>query len=317
MNPSLTADKYGRPIVNFRISLTQECDLACFYCHREGQEHSHSNDLMTPDEIVKIVKIGTEFGIRKVKLTGGEPLTRKDLSEVVNRLSSLPQINEVSLVTNARQLSVDRAVELRQAGLNRININLPSVNKETYKKIVGKDLEPALEGINSAIEAKINPVKINMVLLKGLNSADVKPMMRFTEDIGAILQIIELEPLKKAEKFYKQYHYPLDDLEKEFSVKASNVRVRKTMQNRKVYTLGNLKVEIVKPVENSDFCLHCTKLRLTSHGKLKPCLMNQETIDVLTPIRRGEPQEVVQSLFREAINHRKPYYTSIGIPAIE
>ncbi|MGB6680607.1 MAG: GTP 3',8-cyclase MoaA [Candidatus Bathyarchaeia archaeon] len=313
----MTADKYGRPIVNFRISLTQECDLACFYCHREGQEHSHSNDLMTPDEIIKIVKIGTEFGIKKVKLTGGEPLTRKDLSEIVHRLSSLSQIDEISLVTNARQLSLDRAVELRLSGLNRINVNLPSVNKDTYKKIVGKDLEPALAGINSAMEAKINPVKLNMVLLKGLNSDDVKPMMHFAEDIGGILQIIELEPLKKAEEFYKQYHYPLDDLEKEFSAKASDVRVRKSMQNRKVYTLGNLKVEIVKPVENSDFCMHCTKLRLTSHGKLKPCLMNQETIDVLTSIRRGAPPEVVQSLFRKAISHRKPYYTSIGIPAIE
>lgn len=317
MKTSLITDKYGRPIVNFRISLTQECDLACFYCHREGQEHTHSHDLMTPDEIVKIVKIGTEFGIRKVKLTGGEPLTRKDLSEIVHRLSSLPQIIEVSLVTNARQLSVDRAVKLKQAGLNRININLPSVNQETYKKIVGKDIEPALEGINSAIKAQINPVKINMVLLKGLNSDDVKPMMRFTEDIGAILQIIELEPLKKAVEFYTQYHYPLDDLEKEISAKASHVRARKTMQNRKVYTIGNLKVEIVKPVENSDFCMHCTKLRLTSHGRLKPCLMSEEMIDVLTPIRNGEPVEVVQNLFRETISHRKPYYTSIGIPAIE
>ncbi|OGD53578.1 cyclic pyranopterin phosphate synthase [Candidatus Bathyarchaeota archaeon RBG_13_38_9] len=313
----MTADKYGRPIVNFRISLTQECDLECFYCHREGQEHSHSNDLMTPDEIIKIVKIGTEFGIKKVKLTGGEPLTRKDLSEIVQRLSSLSQIDEISLVTNARQLSLDRAVELRLSGLNRINVNLPSVNKDTYKKIVGKDIEPALAGINSAMEAKINPVKINMVLLKGLNSDDVKPMMHFAEDIGGILQIIELEPLKKAEEFYKQYHYPLDDLEKDFSAKASNVTVRKSMQNRRVYTLGNLKVEIVKPVENSDFCMHCTKLRLTSHGKLKPCLMNQETIDVITPIRRGEPPEVVQGLFRKAISHRKPYYTSIGIPAVE
>ena len=265
---------------------------------------------MTPDEIVKIVKIGTEFGIKKVKLTGGEPLTRKDLSEIVQRLSSLSQIDEISLVTNARQLSLDRAVELRLSGLNRINVNLPSVNKDTYKKIVGKDLEPALAGINSAMEAKINPVKLNMVLLKGLNSDDVNPMMRFAEDIGGILQIIELEPLKKAEEFYKQYHYPLDDLEKEFSAKASNIRVRKSMQNRKVYTLGNLKVEIVKPVENSDFCMHCTKLRLTSHGELKPCLMSQETIDVLTSIRRGGPPEVVQDLFRKAISHRKPYYTS-------
>jgi len=264
----LITDRYCRPIENLRISLTQQCDLECFYCHQEG--HDHSRVEMTPEEILQITKIGTEFGVKKIKLTGGEPLTRRDLSEIIRLLATLPKVEEISLVTNARQLTLERALELKQAGLDRVNINLPSTNPQTYKKIVGRDIDPALSGVKAAVEVRLIPIKINVVLLRGLNSEEVQPMMDYAEGIGAILQLIELEPVKKGEEFYKQYHYPMDNLEQEISSKASNIRVRHSMQNRKVYTVGKLDVEIVKPVENSEFCMHCTKLRLTSDGKLKP-----------------------------------------------
>ncbi|MCX6660266.1 MAG: radical SAM protein, partial [Candidatus Bathyarchaeota archaeon] len=125
----MITDRYCRPIVNLRISLTQQCDLECFYCHREGQEHSHAE--MTPEEIFKITRMGTEFGIRRIKLTGGEPLTRTDLPQIVHLLSSLTDIQEISLVTNARQLTLERALELKRSGLDRVNVNLPSVNEDT------------------------------------------------------------------------------------------------------------------------------------------------------------------------------------------
>jgi len=305
----LITDRYCRPIENLRISLTQQCDLECFYCHQEG--HDHSRVEMTPEEILQITKIGTEFGVKKIKLTGGEPLTRRDLSEIIRLLATLPKVEEISLVTNARQLTLERALELKQAGLDRVNINLPSTNPQTYKKIVGRDIPPALAGIKAAVEARLTPIKMNMVLLRGLNSDEVQSMMSFAQSIGAILQLIELEPLKKAEEFYTHYHYPLDDLEQEISAKASKVRVRHSMQNRKVYTLGGLEVEIVKPVHNSEFCSHCTKIRLTSDGKLKPCLMSQENLlDILTPLRRDEDPKALSEIFRDAIDLRRPYYSS-------
>jgi len=264
---------------------------------------------MTPEEIFRITKVGTSFGIRKIKLTGGEPLTRGDLGEIIHLLQSLSSIEEISLVTNARQLTSERAQELKRSGLNRVNINLPSLNEKTYKEIVGKDLETALAGVKSAVQAQLNPVKINMVVLKGLNSDDIQPMMNFAEDIGAVLQLIELEPIKKAADFYRQYHYSLDEFEREMSSKASHIRVRHSMQKRKVYTVGKLDVEIVKPVENTDFCMHCTKLRLTSDGKLKPCLMTQDNLlDILTPLRNGEDPMVLNRIFSDAIDCRKPYY---------
>ena len=311
----LITDRYCRPIVNLRISLTQQCDLECFYCHREGQEHSHAE--MTPEEIFKITRMGTEFGIRKIKLTGGEPLTRTDLPQIVHLLSSLTDIQEISLVTNARQLTLERALELKRSGLDRVNVNLPSVNEDTYRKIVGRDIRQALAGVKAAAKAGLNPIKVNVVLLRGLNSDEVQSMMRFAENIGAVLQLIELEPVKKGEEFYTQYHYPLDDLERELSSKASSVRVRHSMQNRRVYTVGGLDVEIVKPVENSEFCMHCTKLRLTSDGKLKPCLMSQEhLLDILTPLRRGEDSGILRQIFKEAIDLRRPYYSTVGTSSI-
>lgn len=311
----LITDRYCRPIVNLRISLTQRCDLECFYCHREGQEHSHVE--MTPEELFKITRMGTEFGIRKIKLTGGEPLTRTDLPQIVNLLSSLTDIQEISLVTNARQLTLERALELKRSGLDRVNVNLPSVDEETYRKIVGRDISQALNGVKAAAKAGLIPIKVNMVLLRGLNSKEVKSMMRFAENIGAVLQLIELEPVVKGEEFYTQYHYPLDDLERELSSKASRVRVRHSMQNRRVYTVGGLDVEIVKPVENSEFCMHCTKLRLTSDGKLKPCLMSQDhLLDILTPLRRGEDSGILRQIFKETIDLRRPYYSTVGTSSI-
>ncbi|MEM3595453.1 MAG: GTP 3',8-cyclase MoaA [Candidatus Bathyarchaeia archaeon] len=304
----MVADKYGRQVTNLRVSLTQRCDLECFYCHREGQERSSLE--MTPEEIFRIASIGVEYGISKIKLTGGEPLLRGDLEDIVRLLSSLPNIVEVSMVTNARQLNYERAVELKRSGLSRININLPSVKEVTYREIVGRDIGDALRGIESAVDAKLLPVKLNMVLLKGLNSDEVEDMMRYAKKVGAILQLIELEPIKRGSLFYNKYHHPLDQIEREISSKASSVKVRYSMQMRKVYTVNGLEVEIVRPVENPEFCKHCTKMRLTSDGKLKPCLMSQENLlDILSPMRRGESIEVLRRIFMDAVYMRRQYYT--------
>ncbi|MBS7622702.1 GTP 3',8-cyclase MoaA [Candidatus Bathyarchaeota archaeon] len=307
----MITDRYCRPVENLRISLTQRCDLDCFYCHREGHDQSYLE--MEPEEILEIARVGSDFGVRKIKLTGGEPLMRKDLQRIVSLLDTLPGIDEISMVTNARQLSLERALELREAGLDRVNINLPSTDPLVYRRIVGRDVQPALAGVEAASKAGLTPVKLNMVLLRGLNSDQVHSMMSFAKTAGAILQLIELEPLKRGEEFYTRYHHPLEELEQEISSRASKVRIRHSMQNRKVYTLGGLDVEIVKPVQNSEFCLHCTKIRLTSDGKLKPCLMSQENLlDILTPLRRGEDPKALSEIFRKAIELRRPYYSCAG-----
>ncbi len=302
-------DGYGRPLYHIRVSVTQRCDLNCFYCHKEGQ-NVDTNE-MTPEEISKIVKVASEFGINKVKITGGEPLLRKDLHEIIDSIANIRDIEEVSLVTNARLLTYDRALKLKQKGLTRININLPSNRDETYREIIGMELGPALNGIRAAINSGLYPVKINMVLLKELNDNEVHSMIDFVKENGAILQLIELEPLKMAESFYKRYFLPLENVENKIVKEAKKVETREYMQNRSVYTLKNgAKVEFVRPVDNTEFCLNCTRLRLTSDGKLKPCLMtNDGLVDILGPMRRGESENMLHELFLKAVKLRKPFLT--------
>jgi len=302
-------DNYGRPIYNIRVSITQKCDLNCFYCHKEG--HDSVTDEMTHDEIQKIIRLASDFGIKRVKITGGEPLLRHDLPKIIRSVSNIERIEDISLVTNARTLSYDLALELREKGLNRININLPSINETTYNKILGVELTPALDGVKAAVNSGLNPVKVNMVLLNGINSNEVYSMIDFTQKEGAILQLIELEPLKINDSTHKKYFFPLANIEKDIAKQADDVFTRELMQNRKVYTLKNgTKIEFVRPVDNTEFCLHCTRMRLTSDGKLKPCLMSSDDlVDILTPLRNGEDEEKLRKLFLQAIKSRKPFYS--------
>jgi len=266
---------------------------------------------MTHDEILKIIRIASDFGIKRVKITGGEPLLRHDLPKIIQFISNIEEIEDISLVTNARTLSDNLALELRDKGLNRININLPSINEETYNKILGVGLDPALDGVKAAVNSGLNPVKVNMVLLNGINSDEVYSMIDFTKKEGVILQLIELEPLKINDDTHKKYFFPLVNIEKEIAKQAENVFTRKLMQNRKVYTLKNgAKIEFVRPVDNTEFCLHCTRMRLTSDGKLKPCLMSSDDlVDILTPLRNGEDEDKLKKLFLHAIKSRKPFYS--------
>jgi cyclic pyranopterin phosphate synthase len=302
-------DNYGRPIHNIRVSITQKCDLNCFYCHKEG--HDSVTDEMTHDEIPEIIRIASDFGIKRVKITGGEPLLRHDLPKIIRSISNIEGIEDISLVTNARTLSYDLALELRDEGLNRININLPSINETTYNKILGVELTPSLDGVKAAVNSGLNPVKVNMVLLNGINSNEVYSMIDFTQKEGAILQLIELEPLKMSDDIHKKYFFPLTNIEKDIAKQADNVFTRELMQNRKVYTLKNgAKIEFVRPVDNTEFCLHCTRMRLTNDGKLKPCLMSSDgLVDILTPLRNGEDEDKLRKLFLQAIKSRRPFYS--------
>jgi len=299
-------DDYGRPFLNFRISVTQRCNLRCSYCHNEGQ--LYSSDEMTPSEIAKIAGIAGELGARNVKLTGGEPLVREDTAEIVKLLHKERALQEISMVTNGTLLTRSLAASLKQNGLVRMNINIPSVEKATYKRLTGGELGEALEGIGAAISAGLYPVKINMLMLKDLNHDQVDSMLGFCSGIGAILQIIELEPLNVDPEYYSRYHFPLDGIEKQMSSRARSVEVRRSMHGRRVYDLGNVKVEIVKPVENSAFCLQCSRMRLTSDGRLKSCLMRSDDhVDLLGPIRANATDLELGELIVASARRRQPF----------
>ena len=283
--------------------------MKCTYCHREGEvaRANVSAEKMSVEEIVRIARVAISLGITRIKLTGGEPLMRQDATEVVKGIAEIPGLRDLSMTTNG--LLLDRlANPLCTAGLKRVNISLPSLNPETYQKLTGGKLENALAGVKAAIEAGFSPVKLNMVILKGINVGDVPEMIDFASDMGVILQLIELDPVNVSSAYYEKHHRLLDDQEAMLRDRALKIETRRLMHNRLIYHLPNVTVEVVHPTENSDFCMHCTRLRVTSDGKLKPCLMRNDNVtDILTPMRKGATDEELKQLFTKANLLREPF----------
>lgn len=298
-------DRFGRPLRGLRISVTNDCNLNCFYCHMEG---CPSGDrLMSAEEIGKAVKLAAKFGIRRVKLTGGEPLLREDIIDVVKAVAK-PPIEEVSMATNATLLA-GLARDLKAAGLNRVNISLDTLDPETYASITGKPmLEDALAGIDAALDADLKPVKLNMVLLAGINEGEVDQMFEYATSRGVILQLIELLHTPANMQSFGDCHLDPSEIERRFSERALRVETRQSMHARKKYILPEGEIEVVKPMHNSEFCMHCTRLRLTPDGYLKPCLLrNDNLVDLLSCLRAGDGNKA-KLAFEEAIARREPYF---------
>ena len=252
-------DKYNRPILSFRMSITNRCNLNCLYCHHDGM--LPSKDEMTPLEIEKITKIAKDLGVRRVRLSGGEPLIRKDIVDIVDKISQIG-FKDISITTNGTYLS-KYSKDLKDAGLDRVNVSLDTLNKDRYKFLTKKDyLDSVKDGILKAVEVGLNPVKINMVMMKGINEDEVWDMFRFSRDNGLILQLIELMESENCEDniFSQDYHLNISPIEEEIEKIADDVKVRKDMQNRRKYYIGKGEIEIVKPLDNTNFCSNCTRL---------------------------------------------------------
>jgi len=305
-------DNCGRPLLNLRISITQRCNNRCLFCHREGEvlRANASAEKMTVEEIVRIAKIAVSLGIARIKLTGGEPLMRKDLPEIISGIAAIPGLKDLSLTTNGLLLE-GMSKDLCKQGLKRVNISLPSINPETYRKLTGGKLQQALRGVKAAVEAGFCPVKLNMVILKDVNVGDVPAMIEYARQTGTVLQLIELDPINVSDTYYSTHHRSLDEQEQMLREQAETIEKRPFMHNRLIYHLPNVTVEVVHPIENSDFCMHCTRMRITSDGKLKPCLMRNDNLtDILTPISHGATDEQLKQLFEKANLLREPYNKS-------
>jgi cyclic pyranopterin phosphate synthase len=282
------------------------------FCHREGEvkRANVSAEKMTVDEIVRISKVAVGLGVARIKLTGGEPLMRKDLPEIISGIAAIPGLKDLSLTTNGLLLE-GMAKELYKRGLKRVNISLPSIKEETYHKLTSGNLQQALKGVKAAVEAGFCPVKLNMVILQDVNESDVPAMIEYARQTGTVLQLIELDPINVTSNYYQTHHRSLDKQEQMLREKAETIEKRPFMHNRLIYHLPNVTVEVVHPIENSDFCMHCTRMRVTSDGKLKPCLMRNDNLtDILTAIQKGASDEQLEQLFITANSLRAPYNKS-------
>lgn len=287
-------DPYNRPVTNLRISLTPRCNLSCIYCHAEGEKTPASQ--MDAADITEVMRAGAKFGIRSVKFTGGEPLLRSDLVQIVR---AVPEGMESSLTTNGTRLA-DFAVDLKDAGLRRVNVSLDSLNHETYKKITGSDLlSDVLDGIKAALDAGLTPVKLNMVVLRGINDTEIDDFLAFVRgNRNLVLQLIELMHFKNCD-----YHGDLNGVEGSLAARSNQIITRR-MHHRKKYCLDGAEVEVVRPLHNTEFCAFCNRLRVTSDGKLKPCLLrNDNHISI-----RGTRGKELEASFRKAVSLREPFF---------
>ncbi len=254
-------------IDSIRISITQRCNLSCPYCHREGQ--LPSKEEMSLDKIKEIINAVKKVGIRKIKITGGEPLLRKDIIEIIRTIKE-KNFDDISLVTNGVLLE-KYAKKLKDAGLDRINIGCDSLTSGNLK-----NKEQIIGGLKRAKEVGLYPIKINMVVLKGINENQIDGMIEFAKENDVILQLIELIKTSTNEEFYKKHYFDLSNIEKELEKKALMV-IKRRMQNRKQYDLGDIKIEVVRPFHNK-FCENCRRIRITSDGKIKTCLLRNDNL---------------------------------------
>ena len=287
-------DPYDRTITNLRISLTPRCNLRCIYCHAEGEVNPEKE--MSVEDLAELMQVGVKFGIRSIKFTGGEPLLRRGLLDIVR---SVPPGIESSMTTNGTLLA-KMAAPLKEAGLARVNVSLDTLRPERYKSITGKDcLEDVLAGIDTAIEVGLTPVKLNMVLLEGINEDELDDFMAFVRGKrDLILQVIELMEFNEC-----KFHADVDSVEQELDERATRIVTRR-MHHRKKYCLDGAEVEVVRPLHNTEFCAFCNRLRVTSDGKLKPCLLRSDNlVDI-----RGKHGEELEDAFQEAVSRREPFF---------
>jgi cyclic pyranopterin phosphate synthase len=323
-------------MTNLRISVTQECNQRCLYCHREGEGRVPAGvAVMSSDEILQIAGVAASLGIKKVKFTGGEPLTRRDLPRIIGMVA--PHFKDISLTTNGTLLS-GLAGKLKTAGLSRVNVSLDSVRPGTYRKITGTSrLDDAVKGIRMARKAGLDPVKLNMVVLRGENESEIPTMMRFAASEGAVLQLIELEAPKGtlSGEWYSSHHADLMAIEARLREKAERKHTRNMHHRRKYFVRADaldsanapilesggqrmVEVEAVRPVHNTEFCANCTRLRLSSDGRLVPCLFRGDRgVDILGPLRKGATDGELVGLFREAVSRREPYWSAATMPTRE
>jgi len=288
-------DPFNRPISNLRVSLTPKCNLSCIYCHREGE--NVPGGPLSSAEIAEVLRVAAGFGIRSIKFTGGEPLLRPDLIEIVR---SVPAGVESSLTTNGTLLA-GLAADLKQAGLRRVNVSIDSLDPSTYKKIAGTDrLSDVLEGIDAAVATGLTPVKLNMVVLKGINDHEIDDFLTYVRgNRDLVLQLIELMNFNDCD-----HHGNLNGLENSLASRSKQIVTRR-MHHRKKYCLDGAEVEVVRPLHNTEFCAYCNRLRLTSDGKLKPCLLRTDNhVDI-----RGKSGKELEALFIEAVRRREPFFT--------
>jgi cyclic pyranopterin phosphate synthase len=297
-------DQYNREIKYLRLSVTDQCDLRCFYCMPKGFDgYEEPEEWLTFDEIEQIIASFTRLGVNAVRLTGGEPLIRKDLPVLAKRLSALPGLDDLSLSTNATRLG-KHAEALRQSGISRINVSLDTVDPVKFKDITQGKLDKIIEGLMAAKAAGLNPIKINMVIMKGVNDDDVEDMVDFCLKNDFALRFIETMPVGDTGRDAVDYYIDLHEIEERLSRKYDLIPAVMAGAGpaRYVQIAGTRqKIGFITPI-SQHFCDTCNRVRLSVTGTLYMCLGDEHKYELRPILRQGISNDELDQIIRDAIN---------------
>ncbi|MBA7569171.1 GTP 3',8-cyclase MoaA [Candidatus Atribacteria bacterium 1244-E10-H5-B2] len=291
-------DNLGREISYLRVSVTDRCNYRCIYCKPEEQfEFIPHEEILRYEEIVEIIEEAVNLGVTKVRITGGEPLVRKGVVDFIKKLKEIKKLEDISLTTNGFFLS-EYAEKLKDAGLNRVNISLDSLQEEKYKRITrGGSLEKALRGIDSALKAGLLPIKINIVLIKGINDDEVEDFVRLT--LGRPLNIRFIEFMPSGEELkdnYRDKFISVLEIKESLAEKYSfrPVDINSGDGPAKYYQIkgGQGTIGFITAL-SQHFCKTCNRIRLTSEGKLRPCLFSNIQVDIKQAIRNAKTDDKI------------------------
>jgi cyclic pyranopterin phosphate synthase len=303
----MLADDFGREVTGVRVSLTDRCNFDCVYCHNEGLGDTRGpmdaqENEMTADEVVRFLEVAAEFDVDAVKFTGGEPMLRGDLEEIIRRT---PDSMETSLTTNGTFLP-GRAEDLKAAGLSRVNVSQDALDPEAFAEITQSGAyERVLEGVQAAVDAGLTPVKLNMVVFEHTAGYVEGMVDHVAENDGLQLQLIEYMPELTGKP---EWNIDIGRVHDWLADVAHTVE-RREMHDRKRYWIGGPPgeggmVEIVDPVGNETFCANCHRVRVTHEGYLKGCLNRNDDLRPMGEMTREE----IRTAFREVVANRVPYY---------
>jgi GTP 3',8-cyclase len=313
-------DRFGRVHTDLRVSVTDRCNLRCTYCMPLEAVFKPREELLTFEEIARVATVAAGLGVRTIRLTGGEPLMRRDLPELVRQLVAVPGIEEVALTTNGLLLA-DLAAPLARAGLARLNVSLDSLDPTVFETIARRSgLERVLAGLAAAREAGFRSIRINAVSIKGLTEDEVVPLARFCREQGFQLRFIEFMPLDAEEAWEQGRVLSGDDvraiLEREFGPLVPEPTLDPGQPARDLrFADGRGVVGFIDPVTNP-FCERCDRLRLTADGQFRNCLFSTVEWDVRGALRGGEDDAAIARMLRECVAAKRAAH-GIDTPAFE
>jgi cyclic pyranopterin phosphate synthase len=301
-------DRFGRSIDYLRISVTDRCNLRCVYCMPpEGVPQMPHGEILSYEELEAVARAAAELGFKRMRLTGGEPLVRAELPKLVRMLSRIYGLKELSLTTNGTLLK-EYALELRKAGLSRVNVSLDSLEADRFQRItrLGK-LQDVLEGIKAARDVGFESVKINTVVMRGVNDDEVLDFARLTHNEGLHVRFIEFMPFKAVAEFVPSAELrrrisSLGTLEPCASVTGNGPATYYRLA-RATGTIG-----FISPLTELSFCSRCNRMRLTPDGKLRPCLLDEGEIDLKTLLRNNASVKGMQRLILKAVASKPEHH---------